>query len=172
MAEPRRTFRIFCIMCIFAAVLAAAGCATPTATCDLIAIGRKGLASARTAEVQCHAEIIRHYQRQLASLDAAFDADVRMVAAGQLTDAEGKPVAMSAEWVISARKGYAAARNLLAEQIQKNHAAHATELDNLQAADEALQMASQLTVLQWNISERFKQQFLKLQERITNDQRK
>jgi len=62
---------------------------------------------------------------------------------------------------IAARQGYAAARNLLAEQIRAAEGAHAVRLDNLQAADEALEMASQLVVIQWSVSEKIKQQFFK-----------
>ena len=137
-----------------------AGCGTPTATVDLVIIGRKGLSSAKTAEEKSHEEILTHLRGRMAALDAAFDADVRLVAAGSLKNADGKPVALDAEWVISARKGYAAARSLLAEQIRAAEAAHATRLDNLRAADEALEMASQLVVRQWSLSEKIKQQLM------------
>lgn len=143
-------------------VLLLPGCATPTATVDLIGVAKKSLASAATAQRQSHGLIVKQYQAQQAALDSAFDADVRMAAAGELKNAKGEPVALSAGWVISARKGYTAARELLAEQIRQETETHAVEQDNLAAAVEALKMAEELTVLQWNVGERFKQQFLRL----------
>ncbi len=143
-------------------VMLSPGCATPTATVDLIGVAKKSLASAAEAQQQSHGLIVKQYQAQQSALDAAFDADVRLAAAGGLKNAKGDPVALSADWIISARKGYTAARETLAEQIRREQATHAVEQDNIAAALEALDMANELTVLQWNVGERFKQQFLKL----------
>ncbi|MBN1942718.1 MAG: hypothetical protein JW849_05420 [Phycisphaerae bacterium] len=145
------------------------GCASPTATVDLIGVAKKSLAATATTQQQSHERLVGQYQAQQAALDAAFDADVRLAAAGQLKNARGEPVELSADWIVSARKGYAVARDLLAEQIRKETETHAVEQDNIAAAVEALQMAEELTVLQWNVSERFKQQFLKLTQQKEAD---
>jgi hypothetical protein len=145
-----------------------AGCGAPTATLDLITVARGALASAKEAEEEHHAELARRLEAQAASLDAAFDADVRLAAAGKITDAEGKAVAFTPEWVIAARKGYAAARDLLAEQGRSAEAAHATRLDNLAAADEALDMASQLILQQWALSEKVRQELINVQRRLSH----
>ncbi|MBN1555673.1 MAG: hypothetical protein JXA11_13090 [Phycisphaerae bacterium] len=138
------------------------GCATPTATVELIGVAKKTLASASQVRQNSHERIVQQYQAQQKALDAAFDADVRLVAAGELKNADGEPIPLSADWIVAARKGYSAARDLLSEQIQTEQAAHTVEQDNLAAAAEALRMAEELTILQWNVSERIKQQFLKL----------
>jgi hypothetical protein len=65
-------------------------------------------------------------------------------------------VAFTPQWVISERRGYTAARDELGEQIRSAEAVHAVRQDNLTAADEALDMASQLIVAQWNIAQRLK----------------
>ncbi len=155
--------RIFFITIILIAVLLLfPGCRTPTATLDLIAIGRKGLASAREAQKAHQIEMQRYHKSQIAALDSAFDNDVRLIEAGQIKTADGNVKTLDADWVISARKGYAAARTVLAEQAQANMSAGLVEMDNINAADEALEMATQLTVLQWNVGEQIKRQFLKL----------
>ncbi len=145
------------------------GCSAPTATLDLLTVARKGISSAADEEAHQHREIVKRLAAQMAALDSAFDADVRLVGAGQIRTGEGTPVELSPEWVISARKGYIAARDLLNEQVQSSQAAHAARRDNLKAADEALEMASELIVRQWNIAERVKQHVLNVQRRIIHD---
>jgi len=148
---------------------ALAGCAAPTATIDLMTVARKGIAYSQEAQSQQHAEILRRMADQAAALDAAFDADVRLVAAGQVKDAQGRPVELSPEWVISARKGYVAARGLLEKQMRSQELANAKQQENLVAADEALEMACQLIVQRWNVGQRVKQQLLKMQRRLVNE---
>jgi len=162
--KPPRGFRFAWVyfLLFLAAVFASGGCASPTATIDLIAVGRSGLASARQAQLQNHDDLVARHKAQLSALDTAFDSDVRLAAAGGIKNSKGEPVALTPEWVISARRGYTAVRNIMAQQMQKTQTAHTTQLDNIKAADEALEMAGQLTVMQWNISEQFKQQFMKL----------
>jgi hypothetical protein len=157
------------LMSILFLILLLPGCATPTATVDLIGVAKKSLASAAESQKQTHELIVKQYQARQAALDTAFDADVRLAAAGELKNAQGEPVELTVEWIIFARKGYAAARDLLAEQIQKETETHAVEQDNIAAAVEALDMAEELTVLQWNVGERFKQQFLKLTQKKEAD---
>lgn len=139
------------------------GCSAPTATLDLITVARKGFHLATQEEMLQHAEIVRGLETQLASLDSAFDADVLHVASGQVRDADGNVVGFSPEWVISARQGYGAARGLIEQQIRSAQIAHEGRKDNLKAADEALEMASQLVVAQWNVAERIKQHILNTQ---------
>jgi len=153
---------------LLAALLAAPGCAAPGATLDLITVARKGLAMSRQAQADRHAEIVRRLQAGIAELDGAFDNDVRLVAAGQIKSPDGQPAGLTPEWVISARKGYSAARDLVAEDIRAAEQAGAADEDNLKAADEALEMASQLVVQQWSIGERLKQQLIDAQRRLVN----
>lgn len=157
-------------MVIAAGLFLFCGCATPTATTELITQGIKGLQMARTAREQSYEIETKMYQQQLAALETAFDADVKLVSTGSLKDADGKPVEMTADWVISARKGYSAAVSAISTHVVKAQQVYATDLDNIAAANEALQLANELVVLQWNVGERFKQQFLQLQQRSTNDE--
>lgn len=160
-------YRMLGLVLVSAIVLT--GCSAPTATLDLITVARKGISSAADEEVHQHAEIVKRLEAQMFALDSAFDADVRLAAAGQIKDAEGAAVELSPEWVISARKGYIAARDLLSKQIQSSQMAHANRRDNLKAADEALDMASQLIVRQWNVAERIRQHLLNVQRRSVHD---
>jgi len=131
-------------------------------------MGQAGLASAKLAQQQHQADLRKYHQAQLAALDAAFDNDVRLAAAGEIKSLDGETIELSANWVISARKGYAAARNILAAGMLANQSANAIETDNIDAAADALDLAAQLTVLQWNVGERVKQQFLKLTRSFSN----
>ncbi|MFW6132995.1 MAG: hypothetical protein ACOC8F_03800 [Planctomycetota bacterium] len=158
-------------LCLLAACLAvplAGGCGAPPARTDLLTVARKGLAGAVQAEDEHHAAALERTATQQAALDAAFDADVKLAAAGELTDADGEPVRLTPEWVISARKGYAAARDLLADQARTAERAHATRVDNLDAADEALRMAQELIVRQWAIRDRIKQTVLNLYRSVSH----
>jgi hypothetical protein len=146
-----------------------AGCNTTAATLDLITVARRGVRLIQEDQNRQSAEIVQQLQRQAAALDSAFDADVKLAAAGQIKSADGKPVQLSPEWVISARKGYAAARDLLAEQIRLAEAAHAKQQDNLRTMDESLERASQLIVQQWAIAEQIKQHVLSCQRRLADD---
>ena len=145
------------------------GCSAPAAAVDLITIARRGIASSQKGHEQQHGEIVRRLSVQAAALDSGFDADVRLAAAGQLKTAKGEPVELSPEWIVSARKGYIAARDLLAEQIRLGELAHAKQQDNLKIADESLEMATQLIVQQWNVAERIKHHVLNIQRSLVND---
>jgi hypothetical protein len=152
------------------ASLLCGGCATPTATTELISQGLKGLEMARSAREQSHEIETKMYQQQLAALDAAFDSDVRLITAGGLKDKDGKAIALTADWIISSRKGYSAAACAITNHMVKAQQVYATDLDNIAAANEALQLANELVVMQWNVGERFKQQFLQLQQRSTKNE--
>jgi len=161
-----------CVRLIIAALAGAVllgGCAAPTATLDLISVARKGIAIARTDAQTRRVDAASRMASQVAALDAAFDADVRLAEAGSLTDDEGESVELTAEWVISARKGYSAARASLEERIRSVSDAHMAAIDNLDACDEALAMASQMIVANWNVSQHIKQYILEIQEIKTDE---
>ncbi len=142
------------------------GCSAPVATLDLITVARKALTQSQEEEKMSHADLLQQLKGQTAALDQAFDADVKLVAAGQIKDASGKPIEMTPEWIISARKGYAAARDLISKQGRSAESAHLVRLDNLKAADEALEMASQLIVQQLSIKDRVKQHLINVQRSL------
>ena len=153
-----------------AAIATLAGCSAPAATLDLITVARRGLADARQAQAAQHDEIVKHLTDRNGELDAAFDADVRLAAAGALKDASGKPIALTAEWVISARKGYAVGKGALSDQLRQAQAAHLARTDNLQAADDALDMAASLIVQQYSLLQRVSQHLLTLQRSLSHGQ--
>jgi len=134
-----------------------AGCSGPQAALDLIAVAREGLTGAKEVQARQHEQLMSDNEAKLAALDAAFDADVRLVEAGGITKADGEPVALSSEWVISARQGYAAARDALAEEMNMAQAAHLINEDNLQACDEALEMAGELIIQRSLLWQRIRQ---------------
>jgi hypothetical protein len=154
------------LLAAWALALTACGCSPPAATLDLLTVARMGLSSAKEAQQEQHSAILEHVRQRAGALDAAFDSDVRLAASGGIRDATGEPVALTAEWVISARKGYAAARDAMAREAQGADAAHAVRMDNLAAADEALQMAAQLVSLQWDLDARVRGQLLAAQRRL------
>lgn len=160
----KRASRLLAVLVLTSCL--AAGCSAPAATLDLITVARKALADAQSAQQAQHAEIVRSLEAHCAALDDAFDRDVRLVAAGQIEDASGNAIALSPEWVISARKGYTAAYSLLRDEVQGAKTAHAQRLDNLKAADESLDMASQLIVRQMYVGERIRQGLLSVQRAL------
>lgn len=153
--------------CLSAATLVS-GCSAPPATLDLITFARKALASAQQTQAEQHAEILGHLVSQTAALDAGFDADVKLAAAGQIKNASGEPLKLTAEWVISARKGYVAARDMLAQQVRSLESTDTVAADNLRAADEALEMAAELILRQYALSERIRQELLQAQRSLVH----
>ncbi len=145
------------------------GCSAPAATLQLIGVARETLAAQRDAQTEMHAELMGCIESRRSALDTAFDADVRLAAAGGITDAEGNRVRLTPEWVISARKGYAAARDLAGADAMDAAAAHRTRMDNLRAADEALEMAAALIIRQTDVTERIRQHLLTLQRRFIHE---
>lgn len=145
------------------------GCSAATATLDLISVVRKGIQLEQESEAQQHAQILQHLTGQLAALDSAFDADVRLVAAGQIKSSDGSIVELSPEWIVSARRGYIAARDLLGDQVRSAEGAHSTRQDNLKSIDESLEMASRLVVREWNVTERIRQHVLDTQRRLLHE---
>ena len=157
MAGRRRALIPWCVLVALIVPALSAGCGAPPATMELIAVARQGLADTSTLEKSRHAEAVGRLDALKAALDSAFDADARLIEAGKIQDAAGKPVPLSAEWVISARRGYAAARDALAQQHRHLEAEHACHLDNLSAADEALAMAGTLILQHYALTGRARQ---------------
>lgn len=159
-------FAIVRVVCLIAAATLLPACSPPQASLDLITVARKGLAMARQAELDQHQQTAQHWQAQMATLDAAFDADVKLAASGQLKDAQGQSVTLSANWVIAARKGFTAARDAMAAQVTQDQANHAGRMDNLQASDEALDLAGQLILEQMALGTRTRQALVAAQNKI------
>ena len=166
MATSSKRFIAGAALCLAAALLA--GCGSPPSSLELIGVAQKALTDAAQYQQQRHQEAVANLDSLQGSLDAAFDADARLVESGKLADADGKPVALNAAWVISARKGYAAARDALAQQRQKAEAAHATQLDNLTAANEALDLSRGLIIQSSSISAQAKQMLMDLERRFVH----
>ncbi len=157
-----------CVLAALAVIVTTSGCGAPPATLELVSVAQKAISDASAYERDRHAETLSRLDGQSASLDAAFDADVKLIAAGGITDSTGKPIPLTAEWVISARKGYAAARDALARQRRRNQASHATHQDNLSAAVEALDLARMLIIQHSTLTGRARQFVMSLQRRFTN----
>ena len=145
------------------------GCGTDGATLELIKAAELGLDSAREGEQGHHERWQEQIEAQRAALAAAFDADVRLAASGQIIAADGQPVELSPEWVISARKGYAAALGMLAEQDRRAQAAHANRMDNLAAASQCLQMARELLLRRAELTGRVRGILERIERRWTHE---
>ena len=144
-----RDVRYWAAMTMLVAGTLTGGCDGPAAM-ELLGVARGAVAQARTELQADHDDRLSLVKFQCRSLDTAFDADVRLVAAGGIVTADGEPVTLSPEWVISARQGYGAAREALVEQMLAMEADHAVRQDNLVAADEAIDQAGRL-MLQWSL---------------------
>lgn len=144
-------------------------CSAPPATMELVTVAQKALRDAQSLEQDRHQESLARLGELESAMDAAFDADARLVEAGRIPGSDGQPLPLSAEWVISARKGYAAGRWALALQRSRNEQQHATHLDNLVAADEALGLAGQLILQQYALSESARQVILAAQRRFIRE---
>jgi len=153
-------------LCLLGAVLS--GCGDSTAAMDLITAAREGLTMEQRAVAAQHEQALRDLQAQQAAMDAAFDADVQLAAAGKILDADQQPIALTPEWVIEARQGYIAARDALTAQQRSAEAAYAAQLDNLRASDESLEMASQLILQQSRLAGRVQQVLLNTQRRLAD----
>lgn len=120
------------------------GCGSDAATLQLLTAAGEGLADARAAQQHHHRQELQRLESQKDALGRAFDNDVKLVSAGQITRPDGSPVQLTAEWTIAARKGYAAGLDLLTQQQLAAAENHAQRMDNLQAARECLDMAAEL----------------------------
>lgn len=156
------------LLILTALFIVPAGC-QQTAAVDLITVARVGLADARDAQRHQHERLMQRLGQRKVALDDAFDADVRLAAAGAITDADGEPVALTPEWIISARRGYAAARDIVAEQMISAEREHAVHMDNIAAADEALEMAADLLLRHAAIAEPIRRKLLEIHGRWIDD---
>jgi hypothetical protein len=125
------------------------GCGDPAAL-ELLTVARQAVAEARSDLAIDRDEYHARMALQFRMLDSAFDADVRLVGAGGITSAEGTPATLNPEWIISARKGYAVARDATVQQMLVAEANYAIRQDNLLAADEAIDQAGRL-MLKWSL---------------------
>ena len=113
------------------------GCQQFTQTqLDLVTQARRGIASVAIRHDE--SADVAHLRRQ--QLDGAFDADVRA------------QQALSADWIIEARKAYAAAIDAYAKQQAAATAAREQDKRNLAAADAALAKLQSLLEMQRQIS--------------------
>ncbi len=165
----RRPCRFVAAAWMLAGTVCLGGCGTDAATLELIGAARLGLDSAREGEQAHHERWQDQIETQRDALAAAFDADVRLAASGQITGADGEPVELSPEWVICARKGYAAALGMLAEQDRRAQAAHATRMDNLAAARECLEMARELLLRRAELTGRVRGILERIERRWTHE---
>lgn len=159
---------IGCLLAL-AGAMASAGCASPPATLELVSVAQKALSDAQAYQAQRHQESMGNLDGLQGGLDAAFDADARLAEAGKIVGSDGAPVGLSSEWVISARKGYAAARDALAGQRQQAQAAHVQQLDNLSAASEALDLAKNLIIQSSSLDAQAKQMLQMIQRKTTHE---
>lgn len=158
------------VLILMSATLFIGGCASPTATIDLINVAKKALQQAGEEKQVMYEQQQKMYRSQITALDDGFDADVKMIAAGGIKTAEGETVTLTPEWIISARQGYSAARAAIETQMLAAEKNNMIEQDNLKVGIESLDMAQELEIMQWNIAEAFKVQFKKLTERNDNGQ--
>jgi len=143
-----------------------AGCAPPQATISLINQGQAAIAGARADVAAQHGEIVRFLAAQDGALDVAFDADVKLIAAGAIKDKAGNAVPLSADWVISARKGYSAAKSIVSAEIRSAEIAQSIRQDNLAAGVDALDLAKKLIIMQMNLSENMKGWLMSLESKV------
>lgn len=141
---------------IAAVVFSMAGCAPPAATIMLTQQGIKGLELAKADVSELSSKLADQYAKQDASLDNAFDQDVKACEAGLIKDKDGKPVPLSAAWVIDSRKLYAQAKSIVASNRVDLQNALGQRLDNITAAQRALQNAMTLIVMQQNMDQNVK----------------
>jgi hypothetical protein len=126
---------------LLAIVLMTSGCASWTQTqIDLVTQARKGVATLAQASANRNDPIAQLAKIRRDKLDAAFDEDAR------------NQVELSADWVIDARKAYAAGLDEFAKQQAANEASLAAEKSNLSATDAALQKLQWLQSIQQKFS--------------------
>ena len=119
-------------------VTACAGCSSYTASQTALAQqARKGVALWVSRESARDAEVQRAYETRRAALDAAFDADVRQ-----------RGGALDAEWVIEARRAYAAGLSALAQAQSSALAADDAARRDAAATDAALEKLEWLLSIQ------------------------
>ncbi len=169
MAESSRIAGALCLLPVLSVPFWTGGCGAPPATLELIAVAQEALSGASEVQSARHADELARLETVKKALDAAFDADAKLAEAGKILDSAGDPVPFTAEWVVSARKGYAVARDALAEQRSRLEAGHRTHLDNLAAAGQALELAKTLILQQSALTGRAREFLAALARRESND---
>jgi hypothetical protein len=128
------------------AVTPCGGCSSYTASQAALAQqARKGVAIWASRETARDEEVRRSYDLKRAALDSAFDADARE-RAGAVGVGSGS--ALDAEWVIEARRGYAAGLNALAQAQSAALAANEAARRDAAATDAALEKLEWLLSIQ------------------------
>jgi hypothetical protein len=131
------------------AVTPYSGCSSYTASQAALAQqARKGVAIWVSREAAHDEEVRRTYDLKRAALDSAFDADARQRAAAGAAGAGGSGNALDAEWVIEARRGYAAGLNALAQAQFAALAANEAARRDAAATDAALEKLEWLLSIQ------------------------
>jgi len=119
------------------------GCSAYTQTqMRLVEEARRGLLLTRSAQEERAVLVERLHELERRRLDEAFDADVL------------SQRALEADWVIEARRAYAAAMDALANQRQASREAQAAAQRNLDDIDAALErvlvlQGVQLKLMEW-----------------------
>jgi hypothetical protein len=112
------------------AMLMLAGCAPHTRVqIGLVEQARRGVALWQQREAERESSAKAEFNRRRAELGRAFDDDARERAPGDL----------SADWVIEARKAYAAGLDVIARAESAAMSANETARRNADATDQALQ---------------------------------
>jgi hypothetical protein len=129
------------------AVMPCGGCSSYTASQAALAQqARKGVAVWVSRETARDEEVRRSYDLKRAALDSAFDADARQRAGAGGAGAGGS--ALDADWVIEARRGYAAGLNALAQAQSAALAANEAARRDAAATDAALEKLEWLLSIQ------------------------
>ena len=130
------------------AVTPLGGCSSYTASqAALVQKARKGVAVWASRESVRDEEVSRSYALKRAALDSAFDADVRQRAASAIGAGAGGS-ALDADWVIEARRGYAAGLSALAQAQSAALAANDAARRDAAATDAALEKLEWLLSIQ------------------------
>jgi len=170
MAENSTMAGALCLLVGLSVPFWTGGCGAPPATLELIAVAQQALSGASEMQYARHADALARLEALKKALDGGFDADAKLAEAGKILDSAGDPIPFTAEWVISARKGYAVARDALAEQRSRLEAEHRTHLDNLTAAEQALELAKTLILQQSALTGRARQFVAALARRADDDE--
>ena len=122
------------------AIICVPGCFDRNSDLELISIAQQGIVSAQRNNTKTHTQLINSYKLAKANLAIGFDNDVKLIEAGKILDSEGKPLGLNSQWIISSRKGYAKALEILDKSIEEENRFYIESLDNLSAASQALEL--------------------------------
>jgi hypothetical protein len=124
----------------FVILFAGAGCSSYTATqMRLVEQARKGVALWQARETAKDEDVKAAYAAKRKALDQAFDADIQ------------QQQALTAEWVVEARKAYAVGLNALAQNEATALANNDAARRDAAATDEALARLLALLSIQFDV---------------------